>query len=189
MATSVKDRSGVQAETETMEQRGKTTQVRERDGAAPLSEDTLRRLYSYMLKCRMVEERARLLFRQGKFAGNYYAAVGQEATEVGATMDLLLEDTAAPAHRNFVTNIMKGTPLKLMYAQLYARKTSPTRVAPRPRTAATRRATSLLPLPPSMPSLPLEPALRSATRCRRNKTWSSRCTAKAPPAWASGTSR
>src|SRR5579864_7842801 len=90
-----------------------------------LSEDILKRLYSYMLKCRMVEERARLLFRQGKFAGNYYAAVGQEATEVGSTIDLLPEDTVAPSHRNFVTNIMKGTPLKFMYAQLYARKTSP----------------------------------------------------------------
>jgi TPP-dependent pyruvate/acetoin dehydrogenase alpha subunit len=90
-----------------------------------LSEDVLKRLYSYMLKCRMVEERARLLFRQGKFAGNYYAAVGQEATEVGATIDLRPEDTVAPSHRNFVTNIMKGTPLKFMYAQLYARKTSP----------------------------------------------------------------
>lgn len=90
-----------------------------------LSEETLRRLYTYMLKCRVVEERARLLFRQGKFAGNYYAAVGQEATEVGATIDLLPEDTIAPSHRNFVTNIMKGAPLKFMYAQLYARKTSP----------------------------------------------------------------
>jgi TPP-dependent pyruvate/acetoin dehydrogenase alpha subunit len=100
-------------------------EAHERNGAAPLSDDTLRRLYACMLKCRMVEERARLLFRQGKFAGNYYAAVGQEATEVGATMDLLPEDTVAPSHRNFVTHIMKGTPLKLMYAQLYARKSSP----------------------------------------------------------------
>lgn len=100
-------------------------QPRAGDGAAPLGEDLLRRLYSYMLKCRLVEERARLLFRQGKFAGNYYAAVGQEATEVGATIDLRPEDTIAPSHRNFVTNIMKGTPLRLMFAQLYARKTSP----------------------------------------------------------------
>ena len=95
------------------------------DDSPRLSEETLRRLYTYMLKCRMVEERARLLFRQGKFAGNYYAAVGQEATEVGATIDLLPEDAVAPSHRNFVTNIMKGTPLNFMYAQLYARKTSP----------------------------------------------------------------
>ena len=103
----------------------KAVEAHARNGAAPLSDDTLRRLYTYMLKCRMVEERARLLFRQGKFAGNYYAAVGQEATEVGATMNLLPEDTIAPSHRNFVTHIMKGTPLKLMYAQLYARKSSP----------------------------------------------------------------
>lgn len=82
-------------------------------------------LYAYMLKCRMVEERIRLLYRQGHFAGNYFAAVGQEATEVGATADLLPEDTIAPSHRNFVTHIMKGTPLRLMFAHIYGRKTSP----------------------------------------------------------------
>ena len=97
----------------------------EKNGGGPLSAEVLNRLYYYMVKCRMVEERARLLFRQGKFAGNYYAAVGQEATEVGATMDLLPEDAIAPSHRNFVTHIMKGTPLKFMFAQLFARKTSP----------------------------------------------------------------
>src|SRR5436309_5645170 len=90
------------------------------NGAEPLSPETLKRLYYYMLKCRMVEERARTLFKQGKFAGNYYAAVGQEATEVGTTIDLEKDDYIAPAHRNFVTNIMKGTPLERMYAQLYA---------------------------------------------------------------------
>jgi TPP-dependent pyruvate/acetoin dehydrogenase alpha subunit len=126
MATRTKERTAAQARSETAAppQQDKT-KVRAGNGSAPLSEDMLRRLYAHMLKCRMVEERARLLFRQGKFAGNYYAAVGQEATEVGATIDLLPGDTVAPSHRNFVTHIMKGTPLKLMYAQLYARKTSP----------------------------------------------------------------
>jgi TPP-dependent pyruvate/acetoin dehydrogenase alpha subunit len=64
-----------------------------------------------MLKCRTVEERIRILFRQSRFSGNYFSAVGQEATEVGTTVDLLPEDTIAPSHRNFVTHIMKGTPL------------------------------------------------------------------------------
>ena len=73
----------------------------------------------------MVEERIRVLYRQGRFAGNYFAAVGQEATEVGATLDLLPEDTVAGSHRNFVTNIMKGTPLTLLFAHIYGRKTSP----------------------------------------------------------------
>src|SRR5690242_19474061 len=95
------------------------------NGAGPLNDEILKRLYSYMLKCRTVEERARTLFKQGKFAGNYYAAVGQEATEVGCSIDLEKEDTIAPSHRDFIANIMKGTPLKFMFAQLYARKSSP----------------------------------------------------------------
>jgi TPP-dependent pyruvate/acetoin dehydrogenase alpha subunit len=103
----------------------KTTTAYQGNGAAPLSQELLRKLYSYMLKCRMVEEKARNLFKQGRFSGNYYAAVGQEATEVGCTIDLEPGDTIAPSHRDFISNIMKGTPLNLMYAQLYARKTSP----------------------------------------------------------------
>jgi TPP-dependent pyruvate/acetoin dehydrogenase alpha subunit len=129
MATRTRERieaparsKGAQAPAVTAQKAPKSTPT---NGTAPIPEAVLRRLYTYMLKCRMVEERARLLFKQGKFAGNYYAAVGQEATEVGATIDLEPGDTIAPSHRNFVTNIMKGTPLKLMYAQLYARKTSP----------------------------------------------------------------
>jgi TPP-dependent pyruvate/acetoin dehydrogenase alpha subunit len=94
-------------------------------GDEQLDAELMRRLYAHMLKCRMVEERIRLLYRQGRFAGNYFAAVGQEATEVGATLDLMPEDTIAPSHRNFVTHIMKGTPLRLMFAHIYGRKASP----------------------------------------------------------------
>ena len=101
------------------------TEVPEEKGTEPMDAELLRRLYAYMLKCRTVEERIRLLFRQGRFAGNYFAAVGQEATEVGTTIDLLPEDTIAPSHRNFVVHIMKGTPLRLMFAHIYGRKTSP----------------------------------------------------------------
>jgi TPP-dependent pyruvate/acetoin dehydrogenase alpha subunit len=98
-----------------------------REGAEfePLPEATLRRLYTYMLKCRTVEEKIRILFKQGRFSGNYFAAVGQEATAVGTTLDLLEKDAIAPSHRSFITHIMKGTPLKLLFAQLYGRKTSP----------------------------------------------------------------
>ncbi len=122
MATKTKDRPAVapqQAPAQTKSAKSGP------NGAAPLPEELLKRLYSYMLKCRTVEEKARTLFKQGRFAGNYYAAVGQEATEVGCTIDLRPEDTVAPAHRDFIANIMKGTPLKFMFAQLYARKTSP----------------------------------------------------------------
>jgi TPP-dependent pyruvate/acetoin dehydrogenase alpha subunit len=72
-----------------------------------------------------MEEKIRILFKQGRFSGNYYAAVGQEATEVGCAIDLRPSDTVAPSHRDFIANLIKGTPLNLMISQIYARKTSP----------------------------------------------------------------
>jgi len=96
-----------------------------REGSQQLDPEVFRRLYTYMLKCRIVEERIRVLYRQGRFAENYFAAVGQEATEVDTIIELLPEDTVAPSHRNFVTNIMKGTPLTLLFAHIYGRETSP----------------------------------------------------------------
>ena len=123
MATRMKERPSAPAKPASPKETQRTQT--QGNGAPSLSEETSKRLYSYMLKCRTVEERARILFKQGKFAGNYYAAVGQEATEVGCTIDLEEQDTIAPSHRDFIANIMKGTPLKLMFAQLYARNTSP----------------------------------------------------------------
>jgi TPP-dependent pyruvate/acetoin dehydrogenase alpha subunit len=90
-----------------------------------ISNDKLIQLYSTMVKCRMLEERARVLFKQSKFTGNYYAAVGQEAAAVGVALDLLPEDTIGPSHRDFITNFIKGAPLDKMFCQLYARATSP----------------------------------------------------------------
>jgi TPP-dependent pyruvate/acetoin dehydrogenase alpha subunit len=123
MATRTKERLPAPAKAPSQRE-GQAAQT-QGNGAPPLDEKILKRLYSFMLKCRTVEERARILFKQGKFAGNYYAAVGQEATEVGCTIDLEEQDCIAPSHRDFISNIMKGTPLKLMFAQLYARNTSP----------------------------------------------------------------
>ncbi|HEV2222172.1 MAG TPA: hypothetical protein VGR84_04135, partial [Candidatus Acidoferrales bacterium] len=45
-------------------------------------------LYKMLVKCRMCDEKARILFRQGKYAGNFYSGVGQEAAEVGAAYSL-----------------------------------------------------------------------------------------------------
>jgi TPP-dependent pyruvate/acetoin dehydrogenase alpha subunit len=95
------------------------------NGSLPIPAEKLKQLYTLMLKCRTMEERIRVLFKQGRFSGNYYAAVGQEATEVGCTVDLRPEDTIAPSHRDFIANLIKGTPLNLMISQIYARKTSP----------------------------------------------------------------
>lgn len=96
-----------------------------KSGFSLISNDKLIQLYATMVKCRMLEERARVLFKQSKFTGNYYAAVGQEASVVGVAMDLEPEDTIGPSHRDFITNFIKGAPLEKMFCQLYARATSP----------------------------------------------------------------
>src|SRR5437868_7024044 len=129
MATKTKERASAAPQEAPAQTKSPKTSS---NGSAPLPEELLKRLYGYMLKCRTVEEKARTLFKQGRFAGNYYAAVGQEATEVGCTIDLRPEDTIAPAHRDFIANIMKGTPLKSMSDQLNARKPSPDQTRSRP---------------------------------------------------------
>ncbi len=104
-----------------------TSRRPERDGSDGYSRDLLLGLYRMLVKCRMCDEKARILFRQGKFAGNFYSGVGQEATEVGAAYSLREDDWIAPSHRDWTTNIIKGAPLKFCFAQIYAKATSPDR--------------------------------------------------------------
>src|SRR5207248_9325328 len=121
MATKTKERASAAPQEAPAQTKSPKTSS---NGSAPLPEELLKRLYGYMLKCRTVEEKARTLFKQGRFAGNYYAAVGQEATEVGCTIDLKPEDTVAHSHRDIMANFIKGAPLIVMYAHLSARSTS-----------------------------------------------------------------
>jgi TPP-dependent pyruvate/acetoin dehydrogenase alpha subunit len=91
------------------------------------SAELLLSLYEMLVKCRMADEKARILFRQAKFSGNFFSGVGQEATEVGAAYSLRDDDWIAPSHRDWTANIIKGVPLKLCFAQLFAKTTSPDR--------------------------------------------------------------
>jgi TPP-dependent pyruvate/acetoin dehydrogenase alpha subunit len=91
------------------------------------SKELLLGLYRMMVKCRMSDEKARILFRQGKYGGNFYSAVGQEATEVGAAYSLREDDWIAPSHRDWTSNIIKGAPLNICFAQLFAKSDSPDR--------------------------------------------------------------
>jgi pyruvate dehydrogenase E1 component alpha subunit len=90
-----------------------------------LSKDTLLGLYTNLLKTRLLDERFRKLFRQGRFAGTYFSAVGQEATTVGPVYGLRDEDLIAPSHREIGAAVTKGIPMEKIVAQIYARKNSP----------------------------------------------------------------
>jgi pyruvate dehydrogenase E1 component alpha subunit len=92
-----------------------------------ISHEKLKQLYSMMLQCRLLDERARILKKQARVRGDYYAAVGQEAIAVGAGIDLQPQDTVAPSHRNFILDFIQGVPLTAMFRQLYGRNTRPSR--------------------------------------------------------------
>ena len=88
------------------------------------SPELLLGLYRMMVKCRMCDEKARILFRQGKYGGNFYSNVGQEAGEVGSAYSLRKEDWVAPTHRDWTSGIIKGIPLTLSFAQLFGKSDS-----------------------------------------------------------------
>lgn len=90
-----------------------------------LSEETLMGLYTCLLKTRLLDERLRKLFRQGRYAGTYFSAVGQEATTVGPTYGLRKDDIIGPSHREIGAAVTKGIPLSAIVGQVYARSNSP----------------------------------------------------------------
>lgn len=84
-----------------------------------ISHDKLRQLYSMMLKCRLLDQRARMLRMQAGFEDDRYSSVGLEATAVGAAIDLRPTDTVGPSYRDFMLGYLKGMPLTIIFAQFY----------------------------------------------------------------------
>jgi acetoin:2,6-dichlorophenolindophenol oxidoreductase subunit alpha len=89
-----------------------------------LSDEVMLGLYTYLQKTRLLDERFRKLFRQGRYAGTYFSGVGQEATTVGPTYGLRDNDIVGPSHREIGAAVTKGIPLKDIAAQVFARSTS-----------------------------------------------------------------
>src|SRR5262245_28346250 len=85
-------------------------------GSALLSPAKLKQLYSTMLRCRLIEEKARLL-EQDKLAKKQRAAAQREASEVGAVIDLLPGDFVAPRRRDLASSFVLGVPLKQIFIQ------------------------------------------------------------------------
>lgn len=92
-----------------------------------VSNDELKGLYYSMNLVRQVDERCRRLFKQGRFHGTYFSAVGQEATVVGPCYGLRPEDVIGIQHREIGAVITKGMPIRYLMAQLFARQDSPDR--------------------------------------------------------------
>src|SRR5690348_5506992 len=65
------------------------------NGSGPSTQETLRRLYTSLLRCRLVQEEA-----QSVSARKYDIAIGHEAIAVAPTAELTAEDTITAADSN-----------------------------------------------------------------------------------------
>ena len=92
-----------------------------------LSEDRAKELFRRLWTSRLIDERGRKLFRQGRMLGNMYTAVGQEAITLVPAFLLNEQDFVGPSHRELPASVGKGVPLKVIFAQILARAVSPDR--------------------------------------------------------------
>src|ERR1051325_10140151 len=76
----------------------------------------------YMSLMREVEDRIeRRLYRQGKILGGVYVGRGQEAIPVGGALLARPEDVLLPSHRDMAALMIRGVPLRRIFAQYMGR--------------------------------------------------------------------
>jgi TPP-dependent pyruvate/acetoin dehydrogenase alpha subunit len=97
-----------------------TAELAGNHGFSLISNEKLLQLYTSMVKCRMIEERAKALIERGKLTGNEIAAAGREAAAVGVAIDLRPEDAVAHSNREFIVDFIKGLPLDRIIRGLLA---------------------------------------------------------------------
>ena len=88
--------------------------------------DLLEILY-YMRLQRAVEDRGIKLYYQGRIPGAYFTGWGHEAIAVGATYALGPDDLLAPMHRDLAAYVMRGIPVRRVFAQFLDREGGLTR--------------------------------------------------------------
>ncbi len=88
--------------------------------------DLLEILYHMRLQ-RAVEDRGIKLYYQGRIPGAYFTGWGHEAIAVGATYALGPHDLLAPMHRDLAAYIMRGIPVRRIFAQFLDREGGLTR--------------------------------------------------------------
>jgi TPP-dependent pyruvate/acetoin dehydrogenase alpha subunit len=92
-------------------------------GGSLISDAKLKQLYTTMLQCRLLTERARRAHSRNGSASLYAASKGQEAVATGCAIDLRPEDSIA-SHESIASRVVcgmvKGVPLHAAVAELYA---------------------------------------------------------------------
>ena len=83
-----------------------------------MSNEKLLAIYTAMVKCRMLEQRATLLFQQGKLDSDLHASSGREAASAAIAIDLQPNDTLSIAPGEWLPAFVKGVTLDNLFRAL-----------------------------------------------------------------------
>lgn len=83
-----------------------------------VSNEKLLAIYTAMVKCRVLEQRATLLFQQGKLDSDLHASSGREAASAAIAVDLLPNDTLSIARGEWLPAFVKGVTLDNLFRAL-----------------------------------------------------------------------
>ena len=78
-------------------------------------------LLRYMLLMRGIEERAMMLYRQGKVPGSFYDGFGQEAVSAGAAFAMGPKDRLCVLHRDLAAHLVRGVTPARIFGQYMGR--------------------------------------------------------------------
>jgi TPP-dependent pyruvate/acetoin dehydrogenase alpha subunit len=90
------------------------------NGFSLISNEKLIQLYSSLVRCRIFEQRVRLLYEQGQLGSEGIAVKGREAAVAGVAADLLPEDAVISSPRDFIVNAIKCASLAGVFGSLFA---------------------------------------------------------------------
>jgi pyruvate dehydrogenase E1 component alpha subunit len=94
-------------------------------GFSLISNQKLMAIYTSLLRCRMVIERASNLFAEGQLSRDLRASAGREASAAAIVVDLKPEDAVSLANGDIMPAFTKGLSLESIFRALSARPTSP----------------------------------------------------------------
>lgn len=83
----------------------------------------LEKIYSDLLKTRMLEEKLLEIYAQGRVPGHIHSGIGQEATYVGVLSTRKPGDYFKIAHRPVSASVVVGTPLDVFFGEVLAKET------------------------------------------------------------------
>ena len=83
-----------------------------------VSNEKLLAIYTAMVKCRMLEQRATVLFQQGKLASDIHASYGREAASAAIAIDLQPNDAVSITPGDWLPAFVKGMALENLFRTL-----------------------------------------------------------------------